>query len=130
MALMNQNSKYIFTPLLSPLLPVGYLAKDAESLSYKLPVLSRPCFRNHWVSSQTLHFASHISGFILCAARYREMSSGILNGPTCIIPVKIKRKAAESILNLFLLMCHTHTNTSAHPLCLVQIQEHHVYRSA
>lgn len=74
-----------------------------------------------------LPFASHIPGYILCARRHGEMSSRILNGPTCIISVK--REAVENRLNLFL-MGHAHTKTSVHPLCLLQIQEHHIYRSA
>lgn len=83
---------------------VGYLAKDSESLPCKLRVLlTSSLFPTPPDRLTTLHFASHIPGYILCATRHREMSSRISNGSTCIIPVKIKRKLAENKRNLFLL---------------------------
>jgi len=67
---MKENSEYIFTPLLALLSQVGYLAKDAKSLSYKLPMLLAsslfPAPPGHLT---TLPFASHTPGYIPCAKK-------------------------------------------------------------
>lgn len=104
--LTKQNSKYIFTPLhCCHKLDIWQKILKAF-LTSCLCYLHHPCSLHHIGNFTTLRFISHILGYpgsLVCATRCRDRSSGILNGPTFIFPVKIKRKTAKTKLNLYLL---------------------------